>query len=118
MRIRSRKKSEFRSHERNHLFDQLAGQINGFGSSDDCIDQDRMNSIDRGVALQVDCKQLRFPRQFDQMAQDLKTIMHVQIEHKATKRKRGAEWPDLEPKRRAPFTPPSKAPKVVVTENM
>jgi hypothetical protein len=44
------------------------------------------------------------------MAGQLKAIMHVQKEHKATKRKRGAEIPAPEPKRPAPFTPPRKAP--------
>jgi hypothetical protein len=66
-----------------------------------------MNSIDRDAALKVDCKKML--RQFDQMAQDLKTILHVQMEHKATKRKRGTELPAPEPKRRASFTPPRKA---------
>ncbi len=76
------------------------------GSSDDSIDQDRMNSIDQEAALKVVCKQLL--RQFDQMPQDLKTIM--QIQNNATRRKKGAELPAPEPKRRAPFTLPRKAP--------
>jgi hypothetical protein len=44
------------------------------------------------------------------MAGQLKAIMHVQKQHKATKRERGAEMPAPEPKRPAPFTPPRKAP--------
>jgi hypothetical protein len=41
-------------------------------SSDDCIDQERMKSIDRDAAMKVDCKNLI--RRFDQMAEDLRTI--------------------------------------------
>ncbi len=44
------------------------------------------------------------------MTQDLRTIMQVQTEHKGSKRKRGAELPAPEAKRRAPFTTPRKAP--------
>jgi hypothetical protein len=66
-----------------------------------------MNSTDQDAALKVDCKKLL--RQFNQMAQDLKTIsMHVQIQHNATKRKRGAKLPAPEPKCRAPFNPPKE----------
>ena len=53
-------------------------------------------------------------RRFDVMAEQLKAVMHVQKEHKATKRDRGAEMiyemPAPAPKRPAPFTLPKKAP--------
>jgi hypothetical protein len=75
------------------------------GSSDECIDQE---AIDRDAALRIDCE--KFIRRFEHMAGQLKAIMHVQKEDKATKRKRGAEMPAPEPKRLAPFTPPRKAP--------
>jgi hypothetical protein len=47
-------------------------------SSDDCIDQERM-TIDRDAAMKFDCK--KFIRRFDQMAEDLRAIMHVQMDH-------------------------------------
>jgi hypothetical protein len=73
------------------------------------LNQDRINSTDQDATLKVDCKKLL--RQFNQMAQDSKTIrMHVQIQHNATKRKRGAKLPAPEPKRRAPFNPPRNNP--------
>jgi hypothetical protein len=87
--------------------DDNGEQANDYeGSSDASIDHDRMNSNGQEAALKVVCKQLL--RHFDQMPQDLKTIM--QIQHNATRRKKGAELPAPEPKRRAPFTPPRTAP--------
>jgi hypothetical protein len=44
------------------------------------------------------------------MAGQLKAIMHVQKQHTATKRERGAEMPGPESKRPAPFKPLRKAP--------
>jgi hypothetical protein len=79
--------------------------------SNACIDQDWLSSTDREAALKIDCKQLL--RQFNQMSQDLQTIMHMHIQHNAAKRKRGAELPAPEPKCRAPFTPPRKAPRAI-----
>ncbi len=70
------------------------------GSSNECMDQE---AIDRDGALKIDCEKI--VRRFEHMAGQLKVIMHVQKEHTATKRKRGAEMPAPEPKRRAPFTP-------------
>jgi hypothetical protein len=74
------------------------------GSSEEY--QEKMKLIDRDAALQFDCK--KFIRRIDAMVDQLRTIMHVQMEHEGSKRKRGAEMPVPQPKRRAPFTPPRK----------
>jgi hypothetical protein len=77
-------------------------------ASDESTYQEIIQSIDRDAALKFDCDE--FMRRFDVMAEQLKAVMHVQKEHKATKRARGAEMPAPAPKRPALFTPPRKAP--------
>jgi hypothetical protein len=56
-------------------------------SSDESTDQEIIRSIDRDAVLKFDCD--KFIRRFDEMAEQLKVIMHVQKEHNATKCDRG-----------------------------
>jgi hypothetical protein len=64
-----------------------------------------MKLVDRDAALKFDFKM--FIRRFDVMpvADQLRTIMHVQMEHAGSKRKRGAEMPAPEPKSNAIYSP-------------